>query len=223
MSREKLFIPFMDNGSKSVTALNHFSMVHAALTTLKDRDCLIGSFSHPCPAATGNYATHQFLESDCDRMVIVDLDIMFSPKQLELLISHDVPIVAGVYPKKQLGLTLNLQVLNKNDFAETVDDQMENPLVEVEWVARGFMTIHRSVFEAMEHESPIVEMEGMILREYWRTLPGGHSEDKEFCHHWRKLGGKVLVDQRLCVQHEGSALYPIPGTYKLKSETKQAA
>jgi len=85
------------------------------------------------------------------------------------------------------------------------------------------MTIHRSVFEAMEHESPIVDIEGAIMREYWRTLPGGHSEDKEFCQHWRKLGGKILVDQRLCVQHEGSVLYPIPGTFKLKDENQKAA
>lgn len=223
MSKEKLFIPFMDNGSKSVTALNHFSMVHAALTTLKDRDCAISSYSHPCPAATGNYATHDFLESNCDRMVIVDLDIMFTPEQLKLLIGHDVPLVAGVYPKKKLGLTLNLQVLNKNDFAEDAEGQQANPLVEVDWVARGFMSIHRSVFEKMEHESPIVEMDDSILREYWRMLPGGHSEDKEFCHHYRKLGGKVLVDQRLCLQHEGSVLYPIPGTYKLKTEDQKAA
>jgi len=221
--KEKLFIPFMDNGSGSVTASNHFCMVLAALTALKERDCAIGRFSHPCPAATGNFATHQFLESNCDRMVIVDLDIMFTPAQLELLISHEVPIVAGVYPKKQLGLTLNMQVLDKNAFAENVEAQNANPLVEVEWVARGFMTIHRSVFEAMEHESPIVDIEGAIMREYWRTLPGGHSEDKEFCQHWRKLGGKILVDQRLCVQHEGSAVYPIPGTFKLKDDNQKAA
>jgi len=216
--KEKLFIPFMDNGSKSVTAHNHFSMVFAALTALKGRDVALASFSHPCPAATGNYATHHFLESNCDRMVIVDLDIQFTPKQLEMLLSHEVPIVAGVYPKKQPGLTLNLQVLNKNHFAVDDAEIQANPLVEVEWVARGFMTIHRSVFEAMEHESPIVDMDGSIVREYWRTLPGGHSEDKEFCQHWRKLGGKILVDQRLCVQHEGSILFPIPGTYGDKSK-----
>ena len=221
--REKLFIPFMDNGGKSATARHHFDMMLAALTTLKDRDIALGSYSHPCPAATGNYATHDFLESNCDRMVIVDLDISFTPRQLDLLLSHDVPVVAGVYPKKQLGLTLNLQVLDKNDFADDVDKQDANPLVEVEWVARGFMTIHRSVFEKMEDESPIVDMDGMILREYWRTLPGGHSEDKEFCQHWRKLGGKVFVDQRLCVQHEGSAMYPIPGTFKIKEQKEKAA
>ena len=223
MSKEKLFIPFMDNGGKSATARHHFDMMFAALTVLKDRDVAIASYSHPCPAATGNYATHDFLESNCDRMVIVDLDISFTPQQLALLIGHEVPLVAGVYPKKQLGLTLNLQVLNKNDFAEDVEGQEANPLVEVEWVARGFMTIHRSVFEKMEDESPIVEMDGSIVREYWRTLPGGHSEDKEFCLHWRKLGGKVLVDQRLCVQHEGSAMYPIPGTLKLKEPNAKAA
>ncbi len=221
--KEKLFFPFMHDAGKSATGGHHFSMVHAALTVLKHRDCFIGSFQHPCPATNGNMATHYFLESNCDRMVIIDLDIMFDPAQLEMLLSHDVPIVAGVYPKKQLGLHLNMQAIHRLDFADEPSADGVEPLVEVEWTARGFMAIRREVFEKMEHESPIFDMDGMLAREYWRALPGGHSEDKEFCQHWRKLGGKVLVDQRICVRHEGTVVYPIPGTYKLKEELKSEA
>lgn len=54
--------------------------------------------------------------------------------------------------------------------------------------------------------------DGKPIVEFWKTMPGGHSEDFDFCDRWRALGGKILVDQRITAQHEGSVVYPISGT-----------
>lgn len=161
-----------------------------------------------------NIASNDFLRCGADEMLTIDTDVIFEPKHVQYILEHDEPLVFGMYPKKQPGLTFPIELLEEeNPFS--LDPRIGPPLVEVKRVARGFMRVHRSVFYEMAPHVPVFTDENTKLkfRQFWQTLPGAHSEDFNFCDQWRASGGKILVDQRITAQHEGSAIYPIPGTY----------
>lgn len=163
-----------------------------------------------------NIATNEFLNSGADEMLVIDTDLVFQPWQLASLLSHDQPLVFGLYPKKSPGLTFPVEWLTEeNPFSKNPFSNDAPRLVEVKRVARGLMRAHRSVFEKLSLYVPQYTDAHSGQRSFsiWKTLPGGHSEDFAFCDLWRFSGGRVLVDQRASVQHEGSAVYPIPGTF----------
>jgi len=201
------FLPIIDNGGGMIRADYAACLLHA----MSNRNIEWSRIGYPYPDGSRNIATHEFLESKCDKMFFIDTDIIFDRKHVDMILSHDEPIVAGLYPKKKRGL--ELVVSTEKRFAQDPNKEGVDPLVRVDWVGTGFMCIRRDVFEAMEHESPEFELEGQKMREYWRCLPGGHSEDREFCEHFRALGGAVYVDQRVTLKHEGIAIYPIAGTF----------
>jgi hypothetical protein len=164
----------------------------------------VESVSYPYPDAACTMMTDIFLKSTAERMVIIDTDLIFEPRHVAMLLSHDVPFVAGLYPKKVRGLEFPLMPLRETDTMEEagfVRDLKElygtsrSPLVEVAAVARGFTNIHRSVFD---HVGPT-----------WRNMPDGSSEDFELCQRMRANGIKVLIDRRILLKHEGSCVYPI--------------
>ena len=168
------------------------------------------SISYPYPDGAMNMATALFLESDCEEMLVIDTDVIFTRQHVDWLLSHDEPLVFGLYPKKQAGLVYPTEALtDANPF------EGENILCEVKRTARGFMRVHRSVFEGMKPHVPqyTCAQTGRESWAFWRVLMGGHSEDFAFCDLWRSLGGKILIDRRCTAQHEGSAVYPIPGTF----------
>src|SRR5581483_787646 len=47
-----------------------------------------------------NYLTADFLESDCEKLLFIDSDIMFDPEQVRRIASHDEDVVGGFYPIK---------------------------------------------------------------------------------------------------------------------------
>lgn len=204
---KKLFVPCIDNGGgMSVTAWA-ISMVAA----FSARNFTIQSISFPYPDGALNVATADFMRSDCDEMVIIDTDLVFGRDHLDMLLAHDVPLVFGLYPKKQPGLVFPVMTEDgENPFGKS-----EDALVEVSCVARGFMKVRKEVFEALQPvcEQYIDPQTGRQEYLYWQNLPGGHSEDFAFCDKYRSIGGKVLVDQRITLKHAGMAIYPIPGTF----------
>lgn len=208
--KKKIFLPIIDNGMGLSRTSWALSMI-ASIGWLRDRfEIDLQSISYPYPDGAMNIATQCFLESDADEMLVIDTDVVFDVHHLEFLFSHDVHVVFGLYPKKKPGLEFPVQAIDdRNPFGG------KNPLVEVARVARGFMRIHRRVFESIKpHVEKISCAE--TRREqwlFWKTLPGGHSEDFAFCDLIRSKGFPVLVDQRITTKHAGSAVYPIPGTY----------
>lgn len=207
-----LYIPVIDNGmglSRTQWAMCMFTLGLSGF--MRNRQIVTEPISYPYPDGAMNIATMEFLDSGCDEMLIIDTDIVFRPMDVERLLSHDVPVVAGLYPKKRLGLEFPCQKLHRDFDA----NPHENPLLEVASTARGFMRIKRQVFEllAPKVDTYIDDDTGKVCRQFWKTLPGGHSEDFNFCKMWRDIGGSVYVDQRITLGHEGTAVYPIEGTY----------
>jgi hypothetical protein len=191
--------------------LSRTSWALSMIAAFSGRACSLERISYPYPDGAMNIATADFLESECDEMLVVDTDIVFTRQHIDWLLSHDEPLVFGVYPKKQVGLTYPAEFLDSNP--EPFSG--ESDLCEVKRTARGFMRVHRSVFEAMKPHVPqyTCAQTGRECWAFWRVLLGGHSEDFAFCDLWRRLGGKILIDRRCTTQHEGSATYPIPGTF----------
>ena len=211
--KKRLHLPLIDNGiglSRTSWAL---SLAVACMTTLRDYSVNIQSISYPYPDGAMNKATADFLASDADEMVVIDTDVVFSREHLAFLLEHDEPLVFGLYPKKQPGLEFPVVPLAENPAPFALDG---SPLREVARCARGFMRVHRSVFEKLKPHVPsfIDAQTGKTEYVFWQNLPGGHSEDFAFCDLWRSIGGRILVDRRICAQHEGSVIYPIPGTFQ---------
>lgn len=190
----------IDNGmglSRTAWAMSMFGLGMAL--SKSSYPIVAQSISYPYPSGAMNIATADFLATDADMMLMIDTDIIFTPQQVAMLLSHDVPFVAGVYAKRKLELEWNVVPLgDSNPFAP----QASPRLVEVARVAKGFALMQRSLFtETLKDEKRI-----------WELLPEcehGSSEDFYFCDKIRARGVKVMIDPRCIVKHEGSAVYPI--------------
>lgn len=189
-------------------------MFGAAISgVLSGRAVTWNRFSYPYPNGIMQAVSHDFLKSAADELVMIDTDIVFTPEHLSMLLSHDVPFVGGIVPKRTLGL--EIAAFNYEPFAPDAFAEGVNPLVDAD-CGRGFVRIHRSVFETVKPHVPTYvddQGNGEIRSEYFQSKPGGHSEDFAFCELYRKLGGKPCVDQRILVGHEGAIVYPVKGTF----------
>lgn len=203
MGKPKLYFGIIDNGMGLSRTTWGACMFALGLSTVLDGYEIISeSISYPCPCGSMNLATGIFLDSGAERMITIDTDLIFKPEHVAMLLSHDVPFVAGIYPKKIKGLYFPIELLTREvPFAEDPLAEGIEPLVEVKRVAKGFTAIHRNVF-LNNRICPIGE-------DYWRLSAGGHSEDFELCDRMRAAGVKILVDQRILLKHEGSATYPL--------------
>lgn len=169
-------------------------------------------------ARSRNQLSADFLASDCTHLLFIDCDLIFSAEHVARLVSHDVAVVGGLYPKKQDVPGLPEWVLNS--LPNTEPD--ENGLQEVRYIGTGFMCIRRFVFEAM-----IKQMGAQIAftadygrrrveHDFWPmgvySYPDGTrrylSEDWYFCQRWLDCGGKVLADTRAIIKHIGPTIFP---------------
>ncbi len=207
----KILIGVIDNGMGLSRTSWAVCLANACLGVLREHEVTFAEISYPYCAGALNKVCNVLMESECDELLIIDTDLIFSPQHIKWLLSHEEPLVFGLYPKKQPGLTYPTVALESNPDPFGGD----SVLCEVERTARGFMRLHRSVLETIQPhvETYIDAQTGKHCFEYWRTLPGDHSEDFAFCDLWRSLGGKILIDKRCTAQHEGSVIYPIPGTF----------
>ncbi len=165
-----------------------------------------------------NDLTRRFLESECTHMMFIDTDLVFSAAQVSRLLSHDVDLIGGFYPKKQEG------PLNWVCNAIENPEYTESGLVTVKYMGTGFMLIKRRVFELMiQHYGPQIsyvrdgDPTKTVEHDFWHMgtyqyKDGSRrylSEDWWFCQKWLDLGGKVWADRHVILKHSGSALYPL--------------
>lgn len=216
MKQDKpLFIPLLDNGNGDVKA-NFMLCAIEAFANYKIH-MIRASDSH---AGRGmNKVANAFLDSGCDIWINIDADLHFCAKDIERLLSHNLPLVYGVYPKKQDDTPSCICTLT-ND--QPLPD--ENGLVEVRRAGRGFMLVHRDLLERMKEENggPAVAYHNHEKPE-WDFFPSGVvtgemsaqpegkrewlSEDWYFCERARALGVKIRADSRIVLAHEGAKVY----------------
>lgn len=201
MTTKTIFYPIIDNGM----GLSVTGWAVSMMAALQGQSVFC-HLSTPYPGYAMDIATKQFLESDCEEMIVIDTDLVFKPQDLAHLREHDEPLVFGLYSKRTV----------KFDPPVVPIVGQENPalqpgvLWEVQKTARGFMRVHRSVFETMRPHVKLMEnTEFGSMHCYWPTSYDGTSEDFAFCAKWRELGGRVLIDKRVFVGHVGQAKFPI--------------
>jgi hypothetical protein len=213
----KLFFPVIDNGigiSRTSWALSMFA---AGVSSLRDYSIEARHISNPYPDGGMNLATWHFIDSGADEMIVIDTDIKFLPSDLTKLLSHDAPFVSGLYTKKMPGMFFVAEPMD--NIALPYAQDARPALREFKRVAKGFLRVKREVFEALRpFVAEVPDPRGGTMHEFWKTLPGGHSEDFEFCDKYRAIGGRVMVDVSIILQHEGSALYPILETCRTVKE-----
>lgn len=210
---KSVYIPLCDNGMGLSRTAWAFSLLSSALTVLRDYSVTSSVTSFPYPDGMMEIVTDAFLKSDSERMIVIDTDVVFTPRDLGMLLEHEEPLVFGLYPKKEPGLSYPVIPLDGD--ASPFEDDGRPDLREVKCCAKGFMNVHRSVFEALRDHvgTAFNEQTKCETSLFWSKLTSGHSEDFAFCNLYRSIGGKVLVDKRICCRHEGTASYPIVGTY----------
>jgi hypothetical protein len=165
-----------------------------------------------------NAIAADFLESDCDKLLFIDSDLIFSPRDVEKITSHDLPIVGGCYPLKHEGM------LNwcGNPLIGVEAPVESNGLQEVRYIGTGFMCIDRSVFVQMskldEVEKYVTDREPRreefdFFRMGPRKSQDPHlrylTEDWFFCQRWLDMGGRVFADTHVELGHVGQAVWPL--------------
>ncbi len=206
---ESIYLPLCDNGMRLVRMTWAASMLNLGLSgVLGGRRVMYETFSHPDPSACMNLATSSFLMSGADRMLIIDGDHIFSPQDVARLLSHDLPLVSGVYVKKTLDVQFPILPLDESVPPSELLQGAQEP-IEVQCVPRGFLSVHRSVFETLKPHVRYFNDGENDIGIYWQSIPGGMSEDFAFCNLYREHGGRVWIDPTCFVKHEGSCIYPI--------------
>jgi hypothetical protein len=169
-----------------------------------------------------NQICSRFLESDFTDLLMIDSDIIYTPQNVDRIASHDVPIVAGFYPKKAPGKTV--WVANHLSKNEKVD---ENGLIKVETIGTGFIKIQRQVLEKMRDSGLAARyiVDGTDIVEYeffpFRVVNGRlRSEDWAFCDNAHELGFPVYGDSLCALRHLGSCVYPTPEAQTIERALK---
>lgn len=213
MNKPKLYIPLIGNGGGEGKMTWTASMI-AGLNGCNVHLDLIND-SHPNRAM--NRAAASFLATDCDEWINIDADIEFTPEHLQRLLSHDVDLVYGIYPKKDDKTEPCL--CTWPDGPRMRDDG----LIEIKRAGRGFMRVRRALLERMKEESggPALRFHNHGRTE-WDFFPSGPvrspneddalarewlSEDWYFCDRSYALGTIVLCDPKIVLAHEGSKIY----------------
>src|SRR5215475_13231134 len=153
-----------------------------------------------------------FLETDCTDLLFIDSDIIFTLEHVNRILSHDVPIVGGVYYKKMVKPEVVCEALPERRLEG-------NGLLSVKYIGTGFLRINREVFERMieQYTEEIGYKAEYTDRQEWDFFKTGVyrptnrwlSEDWYFCQRALDLGYKIFLDTKCRVQHMGVAIYPI--------------
>ena len=216
---------------RSLLGLVNAAWTHgfAMQTRFLDGDSLI-------PRARNRLVAEFMADPQWTHLFWIDADIGFAPEAALRLLLAGRDVVAGIYPHKTDGWPVGglAQALpagsTRQDFEAlyasfpvnardtTID---ADGFMEVLDAPTGFMLIARDVFMRMAaafpelRYTPEVGASGAAAPPHYRFFdmmaePGNGRhlpEDFAFCRRWQSLGGKVFVDARSRLQHQGQHTY----------------
>jgi hypothetical protein len=154
------------------------------------------------------------LAEGCDEIMWIDADMGFEPEGVDRLRAHGMPLVGGLYSRRgPRGFTCLFP-----SGTTSIAMGQAGGLVEVRYLATGFLLTHRRVFEdiarkfdlpvcnealgapSVPYFLPIVQQDA---EQGWRHL----SEDWSFCERALGAGYKPMVDTSIRLWHIGSYGY----------------
>lgn len=166
------------------------------------------------PVVRNGFVT-DFLHSDCTDLVMVDDDLAWEDGALRRLLSHNVSVVGGAYPKRQDKLEFPVKRIP----GEQVD--LVTGLLKVKMLPAGFFRMTRECLELMVREyahlkyfdrgSPYKYSHALFWNELDKgidpdsdpNLPEVWGEDFTFCRRWAAMGGDIHLDTLLTFKHIG--------------------
>lgn len=162
-----------------------------------------------------NQCVTDFLSTGCTDLVMLDDDLAWEDGALLRLLSHDVDVVGGAYPKRQDRIEFPVKRLP----GAPVD--LASGLMEVRGLPGGFLRMTRACLDAMtEHYAHLRYFDRCVPGRqttalFWidlalgidpdspKDMPEVWGEDFTFCKRWRDMGGKVYLDTLLTFRHVG--------------------
>ena len=150
-----------------------------------------------------NDFVHQFLNSDCDKLLFLDDDISWNPEDALKLVLSEKNFVCGVYPLKNEVETFTV-VLEHDEGHVRFDNQY---LLGTR-VPTGFLCIDRGVFEQIKEENQHL---AYIDNNEWKFdfFPQGVNnhvwvgEDFAFCDLWTKGERQIHILPDMTLTHHG--------------------
>ena len=157
------------------------------------------------PRGRSVLANHFLQHEECTHMLFVDPDLLWTPEHAKRIISHDVPIVGGIYAEK----CQERKWIGKRLDGAQAD---ESGLVRAVGVATGFMLISRGALEQMKPHVATWEDKGVTFWEFFRcgAYDGAYwTEDYLFCRDCERAGVDMFLDMQCVMPHQGICAYPI--------------
>ena len=165
-----------------------------------------------------NTACQQALDGGFEYLFFLDDDCCPPPDAILRLLSHNVPIVSGVYYRRSNPIGFPVMLRNVPGGRKYVTEYKIPDLIEVDYVGAGCLLIHRSVLEQMPpQQRPCPNCKTTFDSEHrwfdWRVdwldrdTDGLNrlSEDYQWNEWARKNGFKIMVDTSIQCRHIGLA------------------
>lgn len=159
-----------------------------------------------------NNVVHEFLNTDSDKLIFIDSDMVWKPEDLLRLmcISTEYPIVGALYMTKNEGDHKYLGHYDLSDAGGKVA-QNEQGLVKMKAIPTGFCIIDRSVFETMKPDVTKYRDRGdREIYRFFKTDRNGQfvGEDFDFFDRWtQQYKGEIWVDPDINPGHLGQKVY----------------
>lgn len=172
-------------------------------------------------ASSRNKMLYYAKREGCKRVLFLDQDQVFGAQHLARILSHNLPIVGGLYPAKEMVAKWVC------DFDPKVAD--ENGLSPAKHIGAGFLCVSMEAIEALEKAHPEYrytcqdpgELDGkeiymlfseQVVRDHWdgpdKPAWQRHlGEDYYFCWLATKAGIPVYADTKCLVGHIGTVDY----------------
>ena len=167
-----------------------------------------------------------FLESDCDAILLVDMDMVLPVDGLTKLRAHDLDMVTGHYFKRTTAPLMSVcQVINKEKFQVPLEDVPDSGLHEISSSGFGFVLLKREVIEAVAKvpniSHPIAP--GPCPEQKHEAIFG---QDVRFFYYAHRLGYKLWLDADVECKHATTMytskyLYDILRPYQTEAWKKE--
>lgn len=153
-----------------------------------------------------NLLVQKFLQTDYPWLLQVDTDQFFSVEQFDRLRATadevERPIVSGLYFANERPPRPAMYRWTDEGVGKSVLEWEEDEVIEVDGVGGGFLLVHRSVYEAMNHPDEYEGRAGSWFNQSGRG-PNGQllNEDSSFCVRAQAHGYRIYVDTGVFVGH----------------------
>lgn len=189
------------------------------LNPIPDVEFVLGTIGGDGVArARNNLAQNFILSTDCEIMLPIDVDVIFTRQHVADIIeacSKKRPIVGASYAAKQMW-----HRWIRNDIPGEVPD--EDGLLKVSEIGTGLKAYHRCYFEEVMGAFPEIQYfcdggQGQLVK--WDFFSMGVvdgrylSEDYYTDYRAKKIGMPVYCHTKVEIQHEGFMLYPFTANF----------